>query len=221
MPAVVATAVVALAAGCSWIQPSNQVLADQGESTTPSSAPSQSASPAATSPSASASVTSTQPVWAQALGAGVVVTAPATATPGTDSPGAAVQGDVDALNAGSLTQSCMYTPPSAQANCQTAMAARSASDVPTVQNFVLGYVAVDGNEALVGSTGTFCAPDQTPACVSNDDPAAIFEDAKPFPELWTESIAAGESTTNSYSLIPCIYVDGAWYIYNTGAGGNS
>ena len=150
-----------------------------------------------------------------------MVTAPAAATPGIDSPGAAVLGYVDALNAGSLTESCMYLPPSAQADCRTGVAALSASDVPTVQNLVLGYVAVDGNEALVGSTGTFCAPDQTPTCVSNDDPAAIFSEAEPFPDLWTASIAAGESTTNSYSLIPCVEVDGAWYIYNTGPGGNS
>jgi hypothetical protein len=35
MPVVLAVAVGALAAGCSWIQPSNQVLADQGQSTRP------------------------------------------------------------------------------------------------------------------------------------------------------------------------------------------
>jgi hypothetical protein len=101
------------------------------------------------------------------------------------------------------------------------MAQLPASAAPTVKNFVLGYVAVDGTEALVGSTGTFCTPNQTPTCVSNDDPAAIFSEAKPFSDLWTESVAAGESTTNSYSLIPCIEVDGAWYIYNTGPGGNT
>lgn len=150
-----------------------------------------------------------------------MVTAPAVAEPGTDSPDAAVLGYVDALNTGSLTDACMYVPPSAQASCQAELAALPASDVPTVENFVLGYVAVDGNEALVGSTGTFCAPDQTPTCVTNDDPAAIFSEAEPFPDLWTASIAAGESTTNNYSLIPCVEVDGAWYIYNTGPGGNS
>jgi hypothetical protein len=115
----------------------------------------------------------------------------------------------------------MYTPPSAQANCQAAMAALPASDAPTIANLVLGYVAVDGNEALVGATGTFCSPEQTPTCSSNDDPAAIFSEAKPFADLWAESVAAAESTTNSYSLIPCINVDGAWYIYNTGPGGNT
>ncbi len=101
------------------------------------------------------------------------------------------------------------------------MAGLPASDAPTVGNFVLGYVAVAGDEALVGSTGTFCTPHQTPACVSNDDPAAIFSEAKSFTELWAESVAAAESTTNSYSLIPCVKVDGAWYIYNTGPGGNT
>ena len=220
MPGVLAAAVVTLAAGCSWIQPSNQVLADQGESTAHSGGASPSASSGAPSPSAPASA-STQPAWAGALGAGVVVTAPAVVQPGADSPGAAVLGYVDALNAGSLTESCMYVPPSAQASCQAGVAGISASDAPTVENFVLGYVAVDGDEALVGSTGTFCAPHQTPPCVTNEDPAAIFSAAESFPDLWTASIAAGESTTNSYSLIPCVEVDGAWYIYNSGPGGNS
>ncbi len=90
-----------------------------------------------------------------------------------------------------------------------------------MRNFALGYVAIDGNEALVGSTGTSCSPDAKPTCESNDDPAAIFTEAKPFPELWTESVAATLSTTNSYQLIPCVKVGNKWYVYDPAAGGNS
>ncbi len=94
---------------------------------------------------------------------------------------------------------------------------------PTFRKFALGYVAVDGNEALVGVTATLCVPNETPACTSNDDPAAIFSEAKPFPELWTESVASDISTTtsNSYSLAPCVKVGTQWYVYNPGPGGNT
>jgi hypothetical protein len=206
---VVAAAVVTLATGCSLIQPSNQVLADQGESTAPSGG--------ASSP-ASAPADSTQPPWARALGAGVVVMAPAAAAPGDDSPGAAVQGEQDATTP---AEACSYFPPSAQASCQTLMAEVPAGSGGTMQNFALGYVVVDGNAALVGSTGTSCSPSATPTCSSNTDPAAIFSQAKPFSALWAESVAADLSTTNSYQLIPCVKVGGNWYLYWPLTSGNN
>ena len=186
MPAVLAAAVVALAAGCSWIQPSNRVLAEQGQSTSSS---------AGTSSSASAPAPPAQPAWAAALGVGVVVTAPTAATPGDDSPGAAVHGLAHTMSTGTLAQTCAYYPPSDQASCRAIMAqvpvgSRSGS----IRDFALGYVAVDGNEALVGVTGTFCMPTAKPACMTNDNPAAIFSEAKPFRELWAESVAADVST---------------------------
>jgi hypothetical protein len=102
--------------------------------------------------------------------------------------------------------------------------ANAPADVTTSrQNFALGYVAVDGDEALVGVTGMFCASNQTPACMSNVDPAAIFSEAKPFSELWAESVAADASTSTaySYSLAPCVKVGTQWYVYNPGPGGNT
>jgi hypothetical protein len=147
-----------------------------------------------------------------------VVTAPAAASPGDDSPGAAVQGEEDATTP---AQSCTYYPPSAQASCQTVAAGVSAGSRGTMQNFALGYVAIDGNEALVGSTGMSCSPDATPSCESNDDPAAIFSQAKPFSVLWAESVAADLSSTNSYQLIPCVKVADNWYVYWPLSGGNN
>jgi hypothetical protein len=213
-PAVLAATVVALAAGCSWIQPSNRVLAEQGQG--------QSTSPSDTaSPSASAPVAGALPAWATALGAGVVVTAPEPVAPGHDAPGAAVQGYVSAVNAGSLIRACSYYPPSARAICRATVARVSPGTHPAMQDFALGYVAVDGNEALVG-TNRMCPPGQTPACASNDDPAAIFSQAKTFPELWAESLAADvASNTNSYSLAPCVKIGRKWFIYNPGPGGNT
>jgi hypothetical protein len=151
-----------------------------------------------------------------------VLTAPAAAAPGHDLPGAAMHGYVNALNAGKLMRACRYYPPSAQTTCRTTMAHALTGSSPTIRDFALGYVAVDGNRALVGVTGTFCVPHQTPACTSNQDPAAIFSTAKPFPELWAESVAADISTTtNRYSLAPCVKVGTRWYVYNPGPGGNT
>jgi hypothetical protein len=147
-----------------------------------------------------------------------VVTAPAAAAPGDDSPGAAVQGEEEATTA---AQACAFFPSSAQATCQAALANVRASAGGTTQNFALGYVAVDGNKALVGSTGTSCDPNATPTCESNDDPAAIFSQAKPFSVLWAESVAADLSPANSYQLMPCVNVAGEWYLYWPFAGGNN
>lgn len=166
----------------------------------------------------SAPAASAQPGWVRALGAGVVVTGPAAAAPGDDSPGAAVQGEVDATTPG---QACTYFPPSAQASCQAVAAAAPAASGGSMQNFALGYVAVDGNAALVGSTGTSCSPDATPSCTSNGDPAAIFSSGKPFTVLWAESVAADLSSSNSYQLVPCVRAGGSWYVYWPFTGSNS
>jgi len=103
------------------------------------------------------------------------------------------------------------------------MADVATGSTPTFRDLALGYVVVDGNEALVGVTGTICVPNETPACTTNDDPAAIFSEAQPFPQLWAESVAAdgSSSTSNSYSLAPCVKVGTNWYIYNPGSGGNT
>jgi hypothetical protein len=159
------------------------------------------------------------PKWAEGLGAGVVVFGPAKATPGTSSPGAAVQGEVDALNSGNLAGTCPFFEPSFQSECQTTLDTAPAGSAPTIQHFALGYVVVDGNEALVGSTGTFCSSQDTPRCSTNADPAAIFSTAKPFATLWSEALVAANTQSNSYSLAPCLDVDGRWYVDS--ATGNS
>jgi hypothetical protein len=145
-----------------------------------------------------------------------VVTAPAATAPGHDSPDAAAQGEHDATTP---AQHCAYYPPSALASCQAILAEAPASSSWTVRNFALGYLAVDGNKALAGTTGTWCPPDAS--CWSNDDPAAIFSQAKPFPVLWAESVAAKMSASTSYSLTPLVKVGGNWYLYWPLAGGNN
>ena len=39
--------------------------------------------------------------------------------------------------------------------------------MPTYKNVVVTYTAIDGNEALVGVTGTICDPNQTPSTAAS------------------------------------------------------
>jgi hypothetical protein len=153
-----------------------------------------------------------QPSWANALGSGVTVVAPGSASPGNDSPQAVMVGAYKAVAVGPLTDFCKYDQPSQQATCKSELSAvtkaEAAKVMPTFKNFALGYTAIDGTEALVGTTGTVCTPIPKPGCYTNTNPAAILDSGKPFATLWKQALAAG---TTVYSLSPVIEIDGNWY----------
>ena len=155
-----------------------------------------------------------QPPWAPALGAGVTVAAPAQVAPGNDSPGAAVEGLISAVGAKRYTAECAYLEPSAQAACTSGAAQLSSGSAPYTKDAAIGYVAIHGDEALVGTTGTFCSPGQTPECFTNHDPAAIFSSGKSFSALWAEANNTGSQ--NVYILVPCVKVGGKWYLHASG-----
>lgn len=160
-----------------------------------------------------------EPGWAHGLGSGVVVTAPSATAPGHGSPGAALLGEVNAIESDQLARACPYFPPASQPGCKAAFDGSSASAGVSVSHFALGYVVVRGAEALVGSTGKYCAAAQTPECTSNSNPAAVFERRKSFAALWTEAISQDSSgATNAYSLAPCVRVGGRWYVYSPPSG---
>jgi hypothetical protein len=116
---------------------------------------------------------------------------------------------------------CPYFPPSTQAQCRKDLTGAQADDGVTYKRFALGYIAIDGTKALVGSTGTFCAAAQTPQCASNDNAAAIFDTAEPFATLWAQALAADSlSAQNSYSLAPCVRIGSKWYVWNPPASGD-
>jgi hypothetical protein len=154
---------------------------------------------------------SAPPSWASALGSGVTVDPPAQVSPGTGSPAEVIQGVFAAIGSKQYKQECTYVEPSEQAGCKTGAAALNSSNAPSLKNAGIGYVAIDGDQALVGTTGTFCAPDSTPKCFTNSDPAAIFSTKKSFSTLWTQ--ANQSSSQNAYSLAACIQVAGHWYLY--------
>jgi hypothetical protein len=161
----------------------------------------------AASGSAAPSGASSQPSWASSLGAGVTVSQPSSPSPGNDSPGAAVAGEIAAVTAKNMLQGCQYYTPVFQAQCKAA-GGGSPTDVPTFTNSAIGYVAVNGQKALVGITGKICTP-RNP-CFTNTDPAAIFKDGKSFAQQWDAAVKAGSS---GYSLSPCVQVGGKWYIF--------
>jgi hypothetical protein len=117
------------------------------------------------------SAPSAAPSWAKALGAGVTVTS-GNASPGDGSPGGSLLGALTSAEAGNFTKFCSYFPPSQQDDCNSTLsgvpAASLKTAMPTYKNVVVTYTAIDGNEALVGDTGTICDPNQTPSCIPDD-----------------------------------------------------
>jgi hypothetical protein len=155
-----------------------------------------------------------QPSWASALGQGVTVVAPAQMAPGNGSPDAVVEGLFAALRAKRYTSVCAYVEPAVQATCKAGMAQETSATAPTIKNVAIGYAAIDGGEALVGTTGTLCAHPQKPACNSNSEPAAILSGGKPFSTLWSEQVKAG-AANDVYMLAPCVKVGGSWYLFES------
>jgi hypothetical protein len=84
--------------------------------------------------------------------------------------------------------------------------------MPYDKNPGLGYVAIDGTQALVGTTGEYCSPGSSPECFTNNDPSALFDSGKSFSALWTTAVAAANSSSgNAYQLDPCLEIGGKWY----------
>lgn len=107
---------------------------------------------------------------------------------------------------------CAYVEPAVQTPCKIGMAQETPATAPTARNIALGYAAIDGKEALVGTTGTICAHPQHPVCSSNSNPAALLSGGKSFAALWSEQTQPGRPN-DAYQLAPCVEVGGSWYFY--------
>jgi hypothetical protein len=173
-----------------------------------SSSSSSTGTSAAPSASATAKPSATAPSWAAALGTGVTVIPPGTTAPGHSSPSAVLAGLLLAAKDKSASGYCAYSEPSFQAQCKSAFSQISASQFPTFKNSAPGYIAMDGDKAVVGITGTECQVGQT-ECTTNDDPAAIFTTLHTFSALWKNAIT-GSGT--KYSLTPLTKINGNWYL---------
>jgi glucose/arabinose dehydrogenase len=196
-------------------QPSSTAPASAPASSTPAPGSVSSVTPVTGSPSASPGQAS--PAWQSALGFGVVVYAPKSETPGSGDPGQAVEGLLKAVASKDLANECTYMDPRTASTCKSQASqaqAAQGNQLPYFSNAKIGYTVIYGNEALVGTTGTFCDPTQSPACFTNTDPAAIFSAAdKTFTQLWNDAISSNSG--NTYSLVPADEINGKWYIYES------
>ncbi len=154
------------------------------------------------------------PPWAAALGPGVTVLAPAPVTAGWSTPGAPVVGFVRAEPTRNPAKLCQYIalPPPYQGKC-VAIVGQALGGYQTMKNFAIGYVAIDGTEALVGTTYSACFLQGTPKCVTNTNPAAIFSSGKTFKVLWAETLVSSNSPSNVYTLANCKRIGSKWYVY--------
>jgi hypothetical protein len=174
-----------------------------------------------TGPSAStqaASAERPEASWAAALGSGLTVDSPGSASPGNDSPQGVMIGVATDYSTGQFADLCTYDPPSQQSGCLSSwMGSPSPGDevdlaqMPTGKNVKPGYTAIDGSQALVSFTGTVCVLKDSPSCFTNHDPAAILDSGKSFSQLWWQRIRLPPTDGNFYSLSPAVKVHGKWY----------
>jgi hypothetical protein len=166
------------------------------------------------SPAAAASPKATDPAWAKTLGPGVTVTGPSTAKAGDGSPAGVFLSAIKAAQAGSASQMCALYEPSLQAKCMSETGSMSVADfksgMPTVNDRVPSYTAIDGDLALLGSTGKVC---QAGSCFTNNDPAALFDSGRSFRSLWLVPTNGSNSDQVAYALGRFIRVNGTWYNY--------
>jgi hypothetical protein len=156
--------------------------------------------------------TSAPPKWVATLGTGVTVTGPEQVAPGHGSPGAALTGLMAALSSKDPATSCDYIFLGPAARCVIQSGQGSRNQLPYGVSVKVGYVAISGTRALVGFTGKICSPGATSECMTNTNPAAIFSAGNTFAALWTQTVRPNSSDISSYSLLPCVEVDGKWYV---------
>jgi hypothetical protein len=171
-----------------------------------------SSSTAGSTPSSALTSSSSGPSWATALGPGVTVVPPQAVAPGQDSPGAVTAAALSALSTKKATSFCKYGLPTQVATCVSGLSQMRADQFPFSRNAAIGYVAIQGDKAVVGMTGTFCTPGQKPECFTNTDPAAVFSTVHSFSGLWKNAMS---SNSRSYTLTPCEKVGEKWYIYSS------
>jgi hypothetical protein len=120
-----------------------------------------------------------------------------------------------AYNDKQLSELCPYLQPDDMSQCKAIaqVVDSNKSTMPYTKNIGIGYVAIDGTEAVVGTTGAYCVPGASPLCATNNDPAAIFSSGKSFASLFKMAIAGTNSppNKNAYTLYPCVELGGKWY----------
>jgi hypothetical protein len=123
---------------------------------------------------------------------------------GHDTPQAAVSGFSAAELAGNWTRVCSFWMPSQQARCKTVKLAH----VPTGK-ITVGDAVISGNLALVQVTGKVCLSKSQ--CQGNTNPTT----GMPTGSVSFQQAYSADLNGNAFSPVPCIKVDGKWYLNTT------
>ena len=143
-----------------------------------------------------------------------------TAQPGHGSPSAAVIGFLTDLKAGGDSW-CSYIDPSDQKTCQEGS---QEVDIKLNGNFSIGNNVVQGEQALVAVTGNLCLSESgdvttpTTECEGNSDPNAGLP---PKAGTFSQAYSTAVNSSNEDTTVPCIEVNGNWYVNAEGMTGGS
>jgi hypothetical protein len=142
------------------------------------------------------------------------------AQPGHGSPGAAVIGFLTDLRAGGDAW-CSYLDPSDQHTCQEGS---QEVQIKLSGNFNIGNDVVQGDQALVAVTGSLCISESgdvttpTTECESNSDPSTGLP---PKAGTFAQAYSTAVNSSNEDTTVPCIEVNGNWYVNASGLGGST
>lgn len=146
----------------------------------------------------------------------MTVTDSRTAKAGDGSPAGVFLSLLKDVQAGNASRMCGLYEPSLQSECKSGTPSMSAAEfkstMPTSKDRVPSYTAVDGDEALIGATGTVC---QAGSCFTNANPAAVFDTGLSFSTLWQTPTGGSYPDQIGYALARLIRVNGTWYLYAT------
>jgi hypothetical protein len=201
-------AAAALLAGCA-------AGASQGTTASSQAAtPAGSVAQGAASQAASGSAASGLPAWAAGLGSGVTLDNP-TSSPAAGTPQAVVSAFIKALVSAEPGGACAYAAPSSLEYCRGVAEVYAQQNVTfSFNSWQLGYTALSGTEALVGSVYTsFCVNAGSTCARDVTDPKAVFSSGKSFASLWSEATASTSSSAPpTFTPEPCTEVNGKWYV---------
>lgn len=115
-------------------------------------------------------------------------------------------GVVADLQSGNIAEICTLASTTEQPRCNSALDSPSTISI-TYKNLVVSTVKVNGDRALVVTTGRMCLG--TGQCVSNSDFNAVMGSERTFNEKYANAL--GSSVSNPF-IIPLVREDGKWYV---------
>ena len=131
---------------------------------------------------------------------GPAASATAVVVPGHDTPEQAADGLIQAEQAGNQRLLCSYAVPSQQANCRSLMIFALKGHISVVGELT------SGDRALVEITGHICWAGN--GCQDSTNPSlGMPTGSLTFTQAYNKALTNGE-----FSPVPCLKVDGKWYV---------